>query len=240
MKIVLKKFLDTILPPRCIKCGKVLSGENGLCPDCFNEINFISTPYCKCCGKPFHDLTDSGQLLCGKCVSDDKPLFRLSRSSLEYDDSSKPLVLGFKFYDKTDNVKVFGKWMKMSAKDIINEGVDLIVPIPLHYTRLVKRRYNQAALLAKELSKLSDIEVDYFSVVRHKRTRPQMELFGNARVKNVYNAFSVKNADKIKDKRILLIDDVLTTGSTLNECAKALHKAGAKSVDALTLARVDR
>ena len=240
MNTIFKKFLDTILPPRCIKCGKVLNGENGLCPDCFNEINFISAPYCKCCGKPFHDLTDSGQMICGKCANENKPLFRLSRSSLEYNDSSKPLILGFKFFDKTDNAKVFSKWLKISAKDIIEEGVDLIVPIPLHYTRLIKRRYNQSALLAKELSKLTAINVDYFSVVRHKRTKPQVEFSGLARVKNVRNAFSVKDESKIKDKRVLLVDDVLTTGSTLRECAKALHKAGAKSVDTLTIARVDR
>ena len=122
--------------------------------------------------------------------------------------------------------------------DIFDEGVDLIVPIPLHFTRLIKRRYNQAALIATELGKLTGIKVDCTSVVRHKRTKPQVQFSGHARISNVKGAFSVKHPEKLKGKRIVLIDDVMTTGSTLKECALAMKKAGAKSVDTLTIARV--
>ena len=127
-----------------------------------------------------------------------------------------------------------------AGKDIWQQGADILVPIPLHYTRLLKRRYNQSALLAKELSKLTGVRVDYTSVVRHKKTKPQVEFSGRARVKNVHNAFSIKKIEKIKGQRVLLLDDVMTTGSTLKECAKVLLKAGAKSVDTLTVARVVR
>ena len=235
-----KKLLTAILPPRCINCGAVVLDDDGLCETCFNEVNFISTPHCKKCGVPFIDLTDSKQTLCGQCIKDNNKPFRMSRASLVYDDVSKPLILSFKFMDKTENAKVFAKWLKNSAHDILHEGVDLIVPVPLHYSRLLKRRYNQSALLAKELSKLTGVRVDYTSVVRHKKTKPQVEFSGRARVKNVHNAFSIKKIEKIKGQRVLLLDDVMTTGSTLKECAKVLLKAGAKSVDTLTVARVVR
>ena len=124
--------------------------------------------------------------------------------------------------------------------DIWKEGADIIIPIPLHYTRLIKRRYNQSGLLAKELGKITGLKVDYTSVIRHKKTRPQVEFSGRERIKNVKGVFSVKHPEKIKGKRIVLIDDVMTTGSTMKECAMALRKAGAKSVDALTVARVCR
>ena len=112
------------------------------------------------------------------------------------------------------------------------------MPVPLHYTRLVKRRYNQSALLARELGRYTGLPVDCFSLVRHRKTRPQVEFSGFERVRNVKNAFSVPHPEKLAGKRVVLIDDVLTTGSTLKECAAALKKAGVRSVDALTVARV--
>ena len=167
-----------------------------------------------------------------------KTPFRLSRSAVRYDEASKNLLLALKFLDKTDNAKTLAKWLNLAGRDIWQEGVDVIVPIPLHYTRLIERRYNQSGLLASELAKLNGLPVDYTSVVRHKKTRPQVEFSGHERVKNVKGVFSVKYPDKIKGKRVVLIDDVMTTGSTLKECALALRAAGAKSVDTLTVARV--
>lgn len=235
---LLKNIINAFLPPRCIKCGKILAEEDGLCPDCFNEINFISAPYCQKCGHPFESAPSTKKMLCGSCMKKLKTPFRLSRSAVHYDEASKNLLLAFKFLDKTDNAKTLAKWLNLAGRDIWQEGVDVIVPIPLHYTRLIKRRYNQSGLLAAELTKLNGIPVDYTSVVRHKKTRPQVEFSGHERVKNVKGVFSVKHPDKIKGKRVVLIDDVMTTGSTLKECALALRAAGAKSVDTLTVARV--
>lgn len=233
----ISKIIDFILPPRCISCGKVLSLSDGVCEDCFNKINFITTPYCNKCGMPFETASSNKKHLCGNCMRDKKSVFRFSRSAIRYDDISKKMILAFKFMDKTENAHILSNWMLLAAKDILNEGVDVIIPVPLHFTRLLKRKYNQSALLAKRLGKTTKIEVDYSSLIKHKKTKAQVDFSGKARVKNVKDAFEVKHQDKIKGKRVLLVDDVFTTGSTLKECAKALKKAGAKSVDFLTVAK---
>lgn len=231
-------IINAFLPPRCIKCGAVLAHDDGLCPECFNEINFISAPYCQKCGNPFETAPSAASMVCGACLQNSKTPFRLSRSAIHYDEASKNLLLSFKFMDKTENAKTLAKWLNLAGRDIWKEGADLLVPIPLHYTRLIKRRYNQSGLLVTELCKLTGISADYTSVIRHKKTRPQVEFSGKERVKNVKGVFSVKYPEKIKGKRVVLIDDVMTTGSTLRECALALLEAGAKSVDTLTVARV--
>ncbi len=235
---LLQKILNSVLPPRCILCGKILHEEEGLCPECFNEINFISRPYCLSCGRPFPEVPSNEKLLCPSCLKGDNYPFRMCRSAFHYDDTSKNLVLGLKFLDKTENAGVLSRFLYQAGRDIWAEGADLLLPIPLHYTRLIKRRYNQSALLAKELEKLVVIPVDYGSVIRHKKTRPQVEFSGHERIQNVKGAFLVKHPERISGRRIVLIDDVMTTGSTLKECALVLQKAGAASVDALTVARV--
>ena len=235
----LKNIISLFLPPRCIRCGKVLDDvEDGICADCFNAINFISHPYCAKCGQPLNNDTHSHILYCPNCLQETANPFRLNRSAFRYDEDSKKLILSFKFFDKTENAKLLSQWMYNAGKDIWNNGVDVLMPIPLHYTRLLKRRYNQSALLCKELSRLSGIPVEYTALQRHIKTRPQVEFSGAARIKNVKNAFRVKEFNKIYGKRIVLVDDVMTTGSTLKECAQVLQKAGALSVDTLTVARV--
>lgn len=237
MKEILQKIIEIFLPPRCIKCGAILA-QDGLCAECYNELNFISAPYCHKCGHPFEAQNTGKKMLCATCSKKKKTPFRYNRSALCYDEASKNLILALKFMDKTENAKVLAKWLNIAGKDIWQEGVDILVPIPLHYTRLVKRKYNQSALLAKELSKLCHIPVNYTSVIKHKATKPQVAFSGKERIQNVKGVFSVKHQDKIKGKRVVLIDDVMTTGSTLKECALAIKAAGAKSVDTLTVARV--
>ena len=233
-------MLDLILPPRCKKCGKIICDDDALCDDCFNELNFISAPYCQRCGIPFEDVGGKPphNWLCAECARDKHPWFRLCRSALHYDEFGKALIIALKFYDRTDDARILAKWMKLAGKDIWAQGVDVIVPIPLHYTRLIKRKYNQAAMLAVELSKLTGIPVDLTHLIRHRKTRPQVEFSGHVRVKNVKGAFSIKSIKAFQGKRVLLVDDVLTTGSTLKECAKAIAKAKPKSIDLLTAARV--
>ena len=238
MKHFLAKILNFILPPRCINCGKVLNEEDGICSECFQKISFISRPYCEKCGIPFAEKT-SGKNICGSCLKDKKSVFRLFRSVFIYDEFSKKMVLSLKFMDKTENAKILGKMMFFAGKDIFKneDEIDVIIPIPLHYKRLLKRKYNQAGLLAKALSKYCAKPVDYSSVIRAKNNRPQVEFSGKVRHNNVKGVFEVRKTQKIKDKRILLVDDVYTTGSTMKECAKVLLKAGAKSVDFITIAR---
>ena len=228
MNAIFQDILNFLLPPRCMCCGKIMFDNNGICAECFNKMTFISAPYCAHCGLPFTDPSAIGkQMLCPQCLQEKKPLFRLQRSAVKYDCFSKKAVLALKFMDKTENAKIFAKWLKLAGKDIFSAGADLLVPVPLYYTRLIKRRYNQSALIVKELSLLTGIKTDMRSLVKIKSTKPQARFSNrNSRIKN------------IKDKRVVLIDDVFTTGSTARECAKALLAAGAKSVDVLTVAKV--
>ncbi len=235
----LTDVINFVLPPRCLNCGRILAENTGLCASCFDEIAFITKPYCRKCGHPLETAAVSGErMLCGRCLKTNNRPFRLCRSAFAYDEASKNLILNFKFRDKTENARFLAQVMYVAGEDIFNAGIDVIVPVPLHFLRLLGRRYNQSALLARQLSGLSGCPADCTSVVKHRRTRPQVELSGLARVRNVKGAFTVKHPKMIAGKRVLLVDDVLTTGSTLKECAMVLKKAGAKSVDALTVARV--
>lgn len=238
----LKNLLNLVLPSRCAYCGKVIEAENALCPACFEKINFISAPYCSICGMPFEtekQVYKTSALICPDCARQ-KRKTRFNRSAVLYDDFSKKAVLAFKFQDKCYLAKIFAKWLKLAGNDIFKAGVDLMIPVPLSYRRLFKRGYNQSVLLARELSKLTGVEIDVTSLVKVKNTKAQSTLLGKSRLKNIKNAFEVKKPDKIKNKRIVLIDDVMTTGATLSECAKVLLKAGAKSVDTLTVARTKK
>lgn len=235
---LIEKITDFLLPYRCLKCGKILTSAGYLCDSCVSDINFITSPYCHKCGTPLYTDNNGASQLCSNCSLPKKSFYRFARSALVYDNSDKNLIIAFKFFDKTENANLLAAMLKVAGKDIFDSGADIIIPVPLHYTRLIKRRYNQSVLLADKLSKMVNIPVDRFSLVRHRKTRPQTEFSGRERITNVKDAFSVKFPDKIRNKRIILIDDVMTTGSTLKECAGALRKAQAKSVDILTVARV--
>ncbi len=239
---ILSFFINLLLPPRCIKCGKILSEHNGLCPECFKKITFISEPYCYLCGHPFADSANikfAKKQICGNCAKEKKHLFVMQRSAFIYDDDSKQLVIDFKFHDKTVAAEVLANMLFVAGKDIWAENPDYLIPVPLHKKRLHVRRYNQSALLCKYLSKKSLVEVDYFSLERVLNTVPQVSLIGAKRRNNLKKAFALNNTEKFKGKKVVLIDDVKTTGSTLMECAKVLHKAGVKEIYSLTLAQTD-
>ena len=218
---ILRLFINLLLPPRCIKCGKILSEHNGLCPECYNKITFISEPYCYLCGHPFTDSTNikfAKKQICGNCAKDKKHLFTMQRSAFIYDDASKQLVIDFKFHDKTAAAEVLANMLFVAGKDIWAENPDYLIPVPLHKKRLHARRYNQSALLCKYLSKKSLVEVDYFSLERVLNTVPQVSLIGAKRRNNLKKAFALNDGEKFKGKKVVLIDDVKTTGSTLREC----------------------
>lgn len=231
-----KNFINFLLPPRCLLCGKVICTDDSLCLTCFEKINFITRPYCTHCGKPLNTPFDA-DFDCVECLQKKFP-FRLCRSAIEYDENSKKLILDFKFFDHIQNKNLLARWLFMAGKDIFDKGIDIIVPIPLHYKRLLKRKYNQSAVLCAELAKLSHIPTDYKTLKKVKQTIPQVQCSQEQRLVNVRNAFQIVNPTRIKGKRVLLIDDVFTTGSTMRECANTLLKAGAQSVDVLTVARV--
>lgn len=234
---VLRQFFNLMLPPTCAGCDEVAEGEHVLCPTCWAKLRFISQPCCDACGHPF-EYEVPGLTLCGACVRD-RPPFTQARAALLYDGASKDFILSFKHADRTELAKLLSKWLAQAGGEFL-PAADVLVPVPLHWTRLFARRFNQAALLAQALGRLVAKPVAVDALVRHKKTPSQGHLGVTARMRNVQGAFRVPpgRLASIKGKRVVLVDDVYTTGSTVRVAAKALLRAGALRVDVLTLARV--
>ncbi|HET6194504.1 MAG TPA: ComF family protein, partial [Acetobacteraceae bacterium] len=210
-----------------------------LCAACWPGFSFISAPHCARCGTPFAEEAGDA-ILCGACLRR-PPRFRKARAALVYDDRSRRLVLPFKHGDRTDMARACGRWMAAAGGDLLAEA-ELIAPVPLHWRRLFTRRYNQALLLARSVWRASPARLAPDLLRRARWTGSQAGLKAEERRKNVRRAFEVNArwAGKVKDKEVLLVDDVLTTGATVEACALALQRAGARHVDVLTLARVVR
>jgi ComF family protein len=232
-----KRFVDLLIPFRCVKCGTILGEKEGLCTSCWAQIPFITKPYCACCGLPF-DFEIEESTVCGACTHD-LPSFVTARSVFAYTSESKDLILKFKHMDALGSAPLFAKWMARSLPELTDP---LCIPVPLHWTRLFMRTYNQAALLAQEIAKLKGWTYQHSYLIRKRRTVSQGHLTKKERIKNVGTAFEVPQAKKrrIQGRTILLVDDVYTTGATLNACAKTLLKAGAQEVHTVTLGRVVR
>ncbi len=229
--------LDTLLPHSCLACGTIVDAAGVLCPTCWEGVELIGPPCCEACGLPFEYDTGPGAV-CGACAEHPPPFGR-ARAPMLYSDASRRLVLSFKHGDRTYAAPAYAKWMVRAGANLI-ANADLLVPVPLHWTRLFARRYNQAALLSREIGKLCDLPLDVTALVRHRRTPSQGAMGRSARRRNVAGAFSVpaNRAGNITGRRVLLVDDVMTTGANVSTCTKALVRAGAISVDVLTLARV--
>jgi ComF family protein len=233
------RLVDFILPPRCLGCGGEIARQGDVCAACWRGLTFIDGAMCECCGLPF-ELAETAGMLCGPCMAE-RPVFDRARAAMVYDDGSKALVLPFKHADRLDGAPAFARWMARAGQDLLAQA-DVIVAVPLHRWRLLSRRYNQAAVLALGLARISGKPVVPDALLRTKRTPSQGGLNARARRENVRNAFGVHPAhiDAIKDRRVLLIDDVYTTGATVESASACLLDAGAKAVDALALARVVR
>lgn len=236
-KINIDFFKEMLFPAKCGNCECLIDTE-GLCPNCWSKINWISEPKCRICGKPFTIEMDLEDSVCLECISK-KFCFDKAISIFVYDDFSKKMILKFKHSDATYFSEIFANWMyRVSILEI--ESSDLIIPVPIHLLKRFKRKYNQSELLAQKINKISGIVYEPRILKKIKQTLAQEGLSGNRRRKNVIGSFGVDEKYKhlLKDKRILLIDDVFTTGSTVNECSKILKKHLAKEVIVLTLARV--
>lgn len=236
----LKSFIDFILPPRCVVTGDIVEGQGMLSSSAWRDLNFISDPKCLRCGIPFEFIEESArsESVCASCLKN-PPIYNMARAALFYDDFSRDLILGFKHGDQTQNIPTFTPWLERAGADILGKA-DFLMPIPLHPFRLIKRRFNQSGLLAQGLSNETLIPVLLEGLKRVRSTPVQGHLQVKARAKNVKNAFAIDERAKplIKNKHIVLIDDVYTTGATVNECAKVLLKNQAGTVSVLTLARV--
>ncbi len=230
-------LLDLLLPPRCLGCGVTVTETGTLCAACWNGITFLGAPCCACCGLPF-DFDLGGGALCGAC-SRAQPAFDRARAAMRYDGNSRRLVLAFKHGDRLHLAPALGRWMARAGAELLREA-DFLVPVPLHWTRLFARRYNQAAVLAHAIHKAGGPPVGADWLRRRRRTPSQGKRNAQAREINVRAAFAVKPGRSVKGRRIVLIDDVFTTGATVAECARVLRRAGAARIDVLTLARTVR
>lgn len=233
------RALDLLLPPRCIGSGRIVDAPGMIDAAFWRELAFVSAPACDCCGLPFSFGVAEGSL-CGACI-DTPPDFDRARAAVIYNDASRQLILDFKYGDKTHAVKSFLPWMMRAGATMLPQ-TDVIVPVPLHARRLWQRRYNQSALLAQTLARAANKTCLPDGLSRKRHTIPQKGLSRSERHSNVRGAFAVtpRHAEKIKGKNIMVIDDVFTSGATLNECARVLKRADAANVFVLTLARVTR
>ena len=228
-------IVDIVLPPQSLVTGQI--GDAGADADIWSNLNFLDEPCCKVCGFPF-EYDEGGETLCGRC-SIRLPAYDMARAPFQYDDASRSMILGFKHGGRTEGLGAFAAHMRRAGRRFLGEA-DYLLPVPLHFSRRVKRRYNQSSLLARALGRISRPEFDPDILIRRRSTPPQAGKTAAGRHRNVQGAFMIRETAqcRVKGAHIVLIDDVMTTGATLEACAKVLRRAGASRVDALTLARV--
>jgi ComF family protein len=230
-------FLSLLFPEKCLCCRRVYHRESpdrpGLCSECEKDIKWVEPPFCPRCQQPFLAGTDSH--LCPACLQD-KPFFDLARAAVVYQGKMARAIQRFKYHGEVTLAADLGLfWSKVDLDDL---PFEIIIPVPLYPRRLRKRGFNQALLLGKALVQKTGREISIRNLRRIRNTVPQVELDHGEREKNMRGAFDVREPSAIKGKSLLLVDDVFTTGATVNECAKVLKKSGAREVFVLTLARV--
>jgi len=235
--------LDAVLPPQCLSCSGVTQTPRALCAACWANIVWLGAPLCACCGVPFEFDAAPGSsdgVLCAPCLSQ-RPAFVRARAVFQYNEASRGLVLAFKHADRTHGAPAFGQWLARAGAELLADA-DIVAPVPLHWTRLAWRRYNQAALLAHAVAQSSGRDCIPDLLKRTRRTPTQGERGRAARRRNVRRAFAVleRHRPHLFGRRVVLVDDVFTTGATVEECARVLTENGAASVAVLTLARVVR
>jgi ComF family protein len=229
--------LGVVYPPTCIACAAATGEPHTLCARCWSEMRFIERPFCERLGTPFE--VDLGIALLSPAAIADPPVFRRARAVARYDETARRLVHRLKYGDRVELARALGGMMARAGAELMLDA-DVIVPVPLHRSRLWWRRFNQAMALAGALSRTSGVPCDPFLLARVKRTRSQVGLTRTQRGDNLQGAFRVPADAKphLAGKRVLLVDDVVTTGATANACSRALLRAGAESVDVLSFARV--
>jgi ComF family protein len=228
--------VDFALPRLCPACRDPVE-DAGLCGRCWSKLSFIAPPYCARLGIPF--AYDAGEGLLSMEAIADPPAYNRARAAVRYDDIARKLVHALKYGDRLDLVPTLGRWMANAGRELVAEA-DALVPVPLHWRRLWTRRFNQSAMLAEAVSKLAGKPVAHDALKRVKATPQQVGLTQAERAVNVQGAFRVPDEGKaaVAGRRLVLVDDVLTSGATADACTRALLRAGAANVDVLVLARV--
>lgn len=231
--------LRLIYPPQCISCGNLVEAEGALCSSCWRDTQFISGTICDSCGVPLIGESDREEILhCDGCRAH-PPLWSRGRAAILYKDVGRKLVLGLKHGDRQDYAKPAATWMARLADEIVEEDT-VVAPIPLHWTRFLKRRYNQSALLSQEIAYQLGLDHCADLLKRVRRTVSLEGLGPKQRAETVDKAIAVnrKRRHLIEDRPVLLVDDVLTTGATFNSAAKVCFASRACEVNVITLARV--
>ena len=231
------RLADIIIPPTCLACHAPLGEHDTVCAACWADISFIRAPLCDRLGLPMP--FDTGGTMISAAAAANPPLYDRARAVAHYSGVMRDMILAFKYGDTHHARKLFGRWLTSSGAELV-ENSDLIVPVPMHRRRLLARRFNQAAILARELARTSGRSYRPQLLRRTRPTPAQVGLSRDQRRRNLAGAFTipVQQRRHIAGRRILLVDDDITTGSTLNACARALRRAGAAHVDALALAIV--
>ena len=228
--------VNVALPQLCPTCREPVDGA-GLCPTCWSKLSFIAPPYCERLGIPFP--FDGGPGLLSMEAIADPPAYHRARAAVRYDDIARKLVHALKYGDRLDLAPPWAAGWRHAGRELLADA-DAIVPVPLHWRRQWARRFNQSALLAEIIAKASGRVVTHGALKRVKATRQQVGLDKSGRAQNVQGAFRVSDVGKaeVAGRKLVLVDDVLTSGATVDACARALLRAGAASVDVLVFARV--
>ena len=230
-------LIDALVPPRCALCGRSILEAHGLCASCWSRLRLIERPFCERLGTPFPYELGAGAISTAAC--DDPPPYQRARAVAVYDEGARALVHGLKYGDRSELAVMMGRWMARAGADILM-AADLLVPVPLHRSRLWARRFNQAAMLCHEIARVTGSAVSTNALLRVRRTRRQVGLSARERAVNVRGAFRVPAERRIDiaGRRIVLVDDVLTSGATVAAAVRALRRAGAANIDVLVFARV--
>lgn len=237
MKPLLRWILDSVMPPSCLVCSEPVVADGQFCVACFAKVNFITQPFCACCGVPFSFQPALGkEQLCMHCNAL-HPAFSTARAVIRYDETARRMILPFKYEDRAELAANLARLMVRARGDLIQKA-DLLVPVPLHRSRLRQRRYNQAAQLAKEIARQTGKVINLEALVRIRATAPLEGMGPLARQSELEAAVDLKRGVNLQGKHVLLVDDVLTTGATAHQCARVLCEGGARQVDVLTIARV--
>ncbi|MGN0327477.1 MAG: ComF family protein [Lachnospira sp.] len=235
LRIIADSMADVFFPPACPICGKSRPFVDGvrvdICPECMGKISYIQEPRCLKCGK---SIENDEREYCRDCENK-KHIFTRCVSVYEYSEGIKKSVYNFKYHNKREYAAVYGREMSRKCGIFIKMwNPDVIMPVPVHISRLKRRGFNQAELIALELGRNVNVAVDTQSLIRIKRTKPMKELDNQDRIKNLENAFQVSE-NVVRYRKVLLVDDIYTTGTTLDMCAKSLINSGIKEVYGITL-----